>query len=408
MSAKRAQQKPAGLECRSGRLVDFRATDGEAAGPGGGFEAYAQLYGQPNDYNEIFQKGCFAASILQRVKGPMGSRVRVNDAHGWDAEDIIGTVVDAREDDKGLWVSARFSTVQSAQDVRTQLREGHLDEFSIEFRAIRETLKKIGEEAFRYLEEAVFWGLAVLPYSSQGEPALISVRGASPYLDLPIAPDGTAWDEGAAAERLLTWARASMPASEPNRAQLRRAFAVEGTEGGVAGFRLPFADIVDGRLQVVPVALMRACAALASDTEVAGSATGLQIRSTLQRYVDRLRTEGRATAFTAPWEGRLDRILVELRSGSKLAADDQSYLREALTTLAPAIEGRSADTPTEPPAAGPAIAAPPTVQTDSATEPDRHRERRAQLRAAQLRLAALTLEDHSCANSRTSQPGGGR
>ncbi len=51
--------------------------------------------------------------------------------------EVIGTATDAHEDDFGLWSHFDLSSVQSAQDVRIKVLEGHIDGFSIGYKVIR-------------------------------------------------------------------------------------------------------------------------------------------------------------------------------------------------------------------------------------------------------------------------------
>lgn len=376
------------MELAPSALTEIRAVAGEE----NTFEAYAQLYGQANDYGEIFLPGCFSKSIQERVKGPRGSRVRINGSHSWEARDICGTVIDAREEVRGLWVKGKMASTSDAQDLRAKMLEGHLDEFSIEFRCIRETFERVEDETYRHVHEAVFWGLAILPYSSQGEPALIEVRGAVPYQDLPIAPDDTVWDPAAAAERVAQWSKGQLAGGVPNLAQLRRAYAFEDVRhrGAADAFRLQIADVIGGRLMVVPKALMRAAAA--ATVERIDEAARRRVQDNLTRYIDRLEAEGRSSRFRAPWDGALDRILVELRSGAELTEVDQALLAEALPVLSAAVGGAPNQETTD---AGPAAteATPPTEKdSEKRQAKPANADRLAQLREAELRLANLSME----------------
>ncbi len=56
---------------------------------------------------------------------------------GGDVADLIGTVVEAHEDDHGLWFRANLSKINLAQDTRTLIMEGHVNGASVGFLPIK-------------------------------------------------------------------------------------------------------------------------------------------------------------------------------------------------------------------------------------------------------------------------------
>lgn len=403
------------------RLLEVRAASTDS--PGGGFEAIAQLWAPAiNDYNETFIRGCFAKSIRERVLNPRGSRVRVTDAHDWTCEATLGTVRSAREEDRGLWISSAFSSTEDAQEVRVKMQEGHLDEFSIEFRSVNEACTKLNDMSMdgalksalhdrmkememdpetmmlRAIKEAVFWGVSVVPYSSQGEGTLLEVRGLQPYQALALAPAETPWDPAEARRRVASWAMGEGIGGGVNWARFRRAFLAEDPErrGVPEGYDYQVADIVDGQLRLIPRALMRAAARLVRETSLdARSKRALQAH--MDRYFDQIQ-------IRAPWHGLLDSLVLEVRSGVPLSEEHKPLAREALAVLTAATEDApppAAETPApEGQTAGPDVE-PPTVTSSPDAEAEaraaaetRQRElREAQLRQARFELAYAELGD---------------
>ena len=87
--------------------------------------------------NEIIYRGGFAKISEEMV--PLG-KVKLMVKHfrdGGDVQDLIGTVVEAREDDHGLWFRAKLSKIKLAQDTRTLILEGHVDGASVGFLPIK-------------------------------------------------------------------------------------------------------------------------------------------------------------------------------------------------------------------------------------------------------------------------------
>jgi len=399
------------------RLLEVRAASTES--PGGGFDAIAQLWAPAiNDWRETFLRGCFSKSIRERVFNPRGSRVRVTDAHNWTCEDTLGTVRKAVEADQGLQISGDFSSTDDAQAVRTKMQEGHLDEFSIEFRSINETCTKLNDMSMdgalksqlydkmmamdmdpdvmilRAIKEAVFWGVSVLPYSAQGEATLLEVRGLQPFQDLAVAGVDTPWEPAAALERVSAWAKGEGSGGGVNWARFRRAFLVEDAErrGTTTGYDFQIADVVDGQLRLIPRALMRAAARLVQDRGLDAQAR-TRLQAHMDRYFDQIQ-------IRAPWHGQLDALVLDARSGAPLTEEQRVLAREALAVLTAATTG---DAP--PLVAEPATPAGPEGQTAGpdnpptvTNSPDAEAEARAaadtrqrELREAELRLASFEL-----------------
>lgn len=83
-----------------------------------------------------------------------------------------------------------------------------------------------------------------------------SVR-SSGWSDLPLADPGTAWDAGAAAGRVKSWAGDDM--SKYGRAFL---WVDGGSAQNVTAYKFPIADVVGGQLKIVPKAVSAALGAL--------------------------------------------------------------------------------------------------------------------------------------------------
>lgn len=117
-------------ESRLANGFEFRAgDDGE-----GIFEGYAVTWDFVDSYRSMFKRGAFAKTLQER-----GDRVKVKYNH----ETLIGKVLEAREDDTGLYVRGQLNlAVQSAKDVYSFLVDGTLDGLSFAFRSIKDHYEK--------------------------------------------------------------------------------------------------------------------------------------------------------------------------------------------------------------------------------------------------------------------------
>lgn len=108
----------------------LQASNGAGAG---WIEGYLAYFGNVDAQNEIMAPGCFAQSLPEMV--PAG-KVKLMVRHfcaGGDTAEVIGTVTQAREDGKGLWIHAELSSTSLAQETRTKILEGHIKGLSVGF-----------------------------------------------------------------------------------------------------------------------------------------------------------------------------------------------------------------------------------------------------------------------------------
>jgi uncharacterized protein len=79
-------------------------------------EGYAAVFGNVDRDNEVIVPGAFAKSIQDFKQSGF-----LCNQHNWKEE--LGTITDAKEDDRGLLISAEFYSTPDAQQVRQRLAE---------------------------------------------------------------------------------------------------------------------------------------------------------------------------------------------------------------------------------------------------------------------------------------------
>jgi HK97 family phage prohead protease len=88
-----------------------------ATGDGPGtLEGYAAVFGNVDRDNEVIVPGAFS-----RTLDDFKSSGFLCNGHNWKEE--LGTIVDAKEDDRGLFIVAEFYSTPDAQQVRQRLAE---------------------------------------------------------------------------------------------------------------------------------------------------------------------------------------------------------------------------------------------------------------------------------------------
>lgn len=180
----------------------LKTLDGDTHNPGGYIEGYASVFGNTDLGGDIVQKGAFTKTLKERMPK---NAVKMIDSHRvWDGTGaVIGTVIDAKEDDYGLWFKAALSTVQAAQDIRTKLKEGILDALSFGYDVIKSTFdSKTGTS---YLQELKLYEVSVVIW---GMNPLAGVTDTKSFQEIPswdLAPLDWKFNPVEALERFKAW-----------------------------------------------------------------------------------------------------------------------------------------------------------------------------------------------------------
>lgn len=118
------------------------------------------------------------------------------------------------------------------------------------------------------------------------ERATLETSAVKAATDLPLADSGRTWDSAAAVERV----RAEVGAEEAPNAAYARAFLWYDSENAenFGAYKLPFVDVVDGRLHAIPAALRNAAARL-GQTQGISDAERERVRGIIDGYLEELR-----------------------------------------------------------------------------------------------------------------------
>lgn len=96
----------------------------------GGFTGYAGTWWTLDNAGDVLYKGA-AADDVERIP----REVFVTDINH-DFDDPLGKITEAREDDIGLWVAAKYSDVESVKDTRTLINDRVIQWLSVTFATI--------------------------------------------------------------------------------------------------------------------------------------------------------------------------------------------------------------------------------------------------------------------------------
>lgn len=93
----------------------------------------------------------------------------------------------------------------------------------------------------------------------------LELKGTPPFMDLPLAPRAMAWSASAAKARVRTWAGADDGLTNAAIQKKYRGcfFWYDPTKPSLfASFKLPFTDIIDGKLTAIPRGIFAAAGAM--------------------------------------------------------------------------------------------------------------------------------------------------
>jgi len=95
------------------RFAEFKLTESGA----GGFEGYASVFGVRDDGGDIVEAGAFKDTLSRFLTDGF-----ISMGHDWEGQSI-GTISNAREDARGLYLQAEYHSTPQAQEARTIAQE---------------------------------------------------------------------------------------------------------------------------------------------------------------------------------------------------------------------------------------------------------------------------------------------
>lgn len=251
-------------------------------------EGYASVFDVEDLHGDIIDPGAFSKTIAERV--PTG-KVKMFDTHQWDVGHLLGTVIEAKEDSRGLWFKGKLSDAPSVKDLRLKMLEGHVTEASIGFDSVRERFEEDDGKTIRHIEELKLWEISVVPFGAN-EHTRISAKTVSNFKDLAIA------DQDAQATELKgfeSW----------NPAKIKKAFLwYNEKDPGKSDYRI--ASIIDGQLKALPDLIIKSAEKLyvgdlrLSEEEVS------EIKSHLSKYYKKMRAQFKDEDIIEPWNEKFD------------------------------------------------------------------------------------------------------
>jgi len=134
---------------------------------------YASTFGLPFDSaGDVINKGAFAKTILNVKK----NGIPLLDSHKQESSHVLGTVVDAFEDDHGLFIKAVLADTPGVDEVRSKLMQGHINKMSIGFFIEQFEMREVNGDLVRFIGEADLMEVSVVAIPANNRADIVSVK----------------------------------------------------------------------------------------------------------------------------------------------------------------------------------------------------------------------------------------
>lgn len=152
----------------------------------GEFTAYASTFDdEPDSYGDIVRPGAFAATLREWEQQPRAV-LPVLWGHRLDDPDYnLGEVLEAREDEHGLWIRARLdlSNPKAAQAYKL-IKGGRLTQLSFAFDILEQSYEERDGEPVRVLEAVKLYEVSLVPIGANQHTEVLAVKEAASYASL--------------------------------------------------------------------------------------------------------------------------------------------------------------------------------------------------------------------------------
>lgn len=282
----------------------------KALNDAGEFEGYAAVKGNIDAYGDIIQNGAFKRTIRNKKSFPI--------LFMHDPAKPVGLSTFMKEDEKGLFTRGQLDlSTELGKMVHSGLKMGYIDSMSIGYKVIQDDMDKRGnrllkeiklleyslitkgfaanelamvsgfksmpdydslqrrikeleekespmdieivldriedlEEEIKSLKQELADSLESTRPTQDSDDSTLEEKMVIGAADLPLASRDREWDGPKAKQRIFEWAGGVD--FSPDKAK-RAFFWVDGDPKNRGSYKLPFADVIDGKLMAIPRAL---------------------------------------------------------------------------------------------------------------------------------------------------------
>lgn len=147
-------------------VADIKAVGDESSGE---FEGYGSVFGVVDSYNDIVVKGAFEDSLKQH-----GMPKLLLQHSTWM---VGGKWLEAREDEKGLWLKGHLNLeVQAAREVYALMKQGAINGLSIGYRTLEETVNR--ETGENIIKKVRLYEVSIVTFPANEAATVTGVKNA--------------------------------------------------------------------------------------------------------------------------------------------------------------------------------------------------------------------------------------
>lgn len=227
------------------------------------FEGYASTFGNIDLGDDVVMPGAFEETIKELEA--KGGNLPVLWQHNHDQP--LGIFTEMKEDSKGLFVKGRLPKDDSLVSGRVipQMKVGSINQMSIGYSCWGDGSFTV-VDGIRQLHKIMLWEVSLVTIPMNQEAVVTGMKAAVPFQDLQLAERDRVWDSVSAIGRVREFVGAEEGGLEDPEVQkkFRKAFLFyNSTDPDQFGsYKLPIADIIDGKMVAVPRAIFASAGAM--------------------------------------------------------------------------------------------------------------------------------------------------
>lgn len=220
------------------------------------FEGYASTFGNVDLGDDVVMPGAFKDTIKELQD--KGGNLPVLWQHNHDQP--LGIFTEMKEDDKGLFVKGVMPKGDSLVSGRVipQMKVGSINQMSIGYSCWGEGAFSV-VDGIRQLHKVLLWEVSLVTVPMNPEAVITGMKAVIPFQDLPLAERDRKWDSVSATGRVREFVGAEDDGLEDPDVQkkFRNAFLFydKANPDQFGSYKLPIADIVDGKMVAIPRAI---------------------------------------------------------------------------------------------------------------------------------------------------------
>lgn len=130
---------------------------------------YASIFGNIDHAGDVIEHGAYTKTIAES-----GNKVRFLWQH--DRSEPIGSVLELKEDGKGLWFRAKFANTQRAQEARELMSMGAMDSFSIGYVPVLEVRDEVNGRVINRIKEVRLFEISPVTFPCNPEATIASIK----------------------------------------------------------------------------------------------------------------------------------------------------------------------------------------------------------------------------------------